>query len=116
MPKYVLLFGGDADYAKAWDSFSEEEKARGMELVGQWFGQHADKLVTTERLADSRDAKRVRFNGSEAPVVTDGPYPEAKETIGGFAIFDLANEAEAVELASTWPARGVVEVRAVAEM
>jgi len=43
--------------------------------------------------------------------VTDGPFIEAKETVGGFALIDVANLDEAIEMAKTWPAKGSVEIR-----
>ena len=45
----------------------------------------------------------------------DGPFIEAKEHIGGFAIVTVATLDEAVELAKTWPAGGSVEVRQAVE-
>ena len=112
MAKYALIFGGDAESNRAWENFSEEQRAQGMQMVGQWMGAHADKLVITHQLEDSAKAMRVRFTDG-VPAVTDGPFIEAKETIGGFAIFEVADEAEAVELAKTWPAQGIVDVRLV---
>jgi hypothetical protein len=47
-------------------------------------------------------------------MVTDGPFIEAKEVIGGFAVVDVANLDEALELAKSWPG-GDVEVRPIVE-
>jgi hypothetical protein len=51
--------------------------------------------------------------------VTDGPYIEAKEVVGGFSVLEAATIDEAVEIASTWPGvdRGLVtiEVRPVVQ-
>jgi hypothetical protein len=110
--KYMLLFCGDAEYNSQWDSFPQEVKDKYMGEVGQWFGRHADKLVLTEQLERPSTAKTIRGdNGSRT--VTDGPFIEAKEVIGGFAVFDVADEAEAIALAKEWPAGGTVEVRPV---
>jgi hypothetical protein len=110
--KYMLLFCGDAEYNKQWDSFPQEVKDEYMGKLGQWFGQHADKLEVTHQLESPSTAKTVRGdNGNRT--VTDGPFIEAKEIIGGFAVFDVADEAEALQLAKEWPAGGTVEVRPV---
>jgi hypothetical protein len=53
----------------------------------------------------------VRFAADGSPTVTDGPFMEAKEAIGGFAVVDLPDVDEALRLAKAWPARGSVEVR-----
>ena len=46
---------------------------------------------------------------------SDGPFIEAKESVGSYAVVDVKDEAEAIGIASSWPAGGVVEVRPVAE-
>ncbi|MFY9614336.1 MAG: YciI family protein [Candidatus Dormiibacterota bacterium] len=110
--KYMLLFCGDAEYNQQWDSFPQEQKDEYMAQIGQWFGKHADKLEVTHQLESPSTAKTVRgSNGTRT--VTDGPFIEAKEIIGGFAVFDVADEAEALQLAKEWPAGGTVEVRPV---
>ncbi|MFI5269839.1 MAG: YciI family protein [Chloroflexota bacterium] len=60
-------------------------------------------------------ATTVRFSEGE-PIVTDGPFAETKEAIGGYAIVDVASVAEALEMAKSWPGRGLVEVRPVLEL
>ena len=64
----------------------------------------------------SGDAAVVR--PGERPIVTDGPFAETKEALGGFYVVDCASREEAVELAGQVPASpGVaVEVLTIAEM
>ena len=52
-------------------------------------------------LPSSMGGFRVRQQGRKL-AITDGPFTEAKELIGGFAIIDVADKAEAVELARRW--------------
>lgn len=52
-------------------------------------------------------------NGKVA--TTDGPFAETKEVIGSYAIADVADRAEAIELAESWPGGGAVEIRPVME-
>jgi hypothetical protein len=111
--KYMLLFCQDTERQKDWQARPDAEKAEGYEAIGQWFGKNADKLVLTEELRGVDTAKTVRTNGNGTPTVTDGPYMEAKEVIGGFAVFEVEDEAGALELAKTWPAGGTVEIRPV---
>ena len=59
-------------------------------------------------------ATTVRIQNGKS-LVSDGPFIEAKERIGGYAIIEVAGPAEAVELAKTWPAGGTVEVRPLVE-
>lgn len=56
------------------------------------------KLVSTAGLRPTREGARVRLRKGGALSVTDGPFTEAKEVIGGFAILEAGSLQEAVEL------------------
>jgi hypothetical protein len=58
------------------------------------------ELVGGERLAWPEKSKIVRADGKSAPVVTDGPYAEAKEQLAGYQIFDVESEERAIEIAA----------------
>lgn len=79
----------------------------------------AGVLLSTGRLGPTAMGTRVRMSGGKRSV-TDGPFAESKEVVGGFAIYDLPSKAEAVEwterfmeLHSThWPGwNGEAEIR-----
>ena len=74
-------------------------------------------FVGGEALQPSNSARTVRFQG-ERVIVTDGPYAETKEQIGGFYLVDCKDLDEAIEVASKIPAaeNGVIEVRPIWEM
>jgi hypothetical protein len=48
-------------------------------------------------------------------VVKDGPFVEGKEAIGSYAILEVHDRDAAVEVASSWPGGGLVEVRPLME-
>ncbi|HEX5478487.1 MAG TPA: YciI family protein [Dehalococcoidia bacterium] len=77
------------------------------------------KAGVGHRLQPSSTAKTVSIaaNGT-APSVTDGPFIEAKEVVGGYGIIVAATLEDAVKFASEWPGSGPVkiEVRPVMEM
>jgi hypothetical protein len=110
--KYVLLFAGTMSDE---DRAANPELAKQYELTGRWFDQHvkAGKILGAEELKGPETATTVRFKAGK-PMVTDGPFIEAKEVIGGFAVVDVANLDEALEMAKSWPG-GDVEVRPVVE-
>jgi hypothetical protein len=56
----------------------------------------AGVLVATEGCQPSAKGARVRRTAGKV-VVTDGPFTESKEIIGGFALIDVASKAEAIE-------------------
>jgi hypothetical protein len=77
----------------------------------------AGVLITLEGLHPPATGARVSF-ASGSPVVTDGPFTEAKEVIGGFWMIDVASRAEAIEWARKCPgsASEIIEIRQVQEM
>jgi len=75
--------------------------------------RQSGEMVYNEGLADPGTAKTVRLENGQ-PVATDGPFAEAKESIIGFWVVDVASEARALELCgqiAEWS--GVVELRPV---
>ena len=111
--KYVLLFVGP-DWDSSAPPSEEDKKVYGR--IMEWFQEHgrAGRIVGGEELKSSRTATTVRFKG-DRPVVTDGPFMEAKEVVGGFAIVDVPDLDAAIAMAKTWPGRSVVEIRPVVE-
>ena len=55
-------------------------------------------LIQTDGLQHSSKGARVRMNADGSFKVTDGPFTEAKEIIGGYAIVNAKSKAEAIEL------------------
>lgn len=112
MPKYIYIFRGvDADK----EGLSPAEIEEVMGRWSAWAGTFAarDAMLGGQRL---ETAGRVVGNGG---VVTDGPFAESKEYVGGFFIVECADLAEAAELAKDCPglaSKGsTVEVRQVSE-
>ena len=67
-------------------------------------------------LDSAESATTIRVRAGET-LVTDGPFVETKEQVGGFYLIEAANEAEAIELAKNMPPARVdaIEVRALTE-
>ena len=68
--------------------------------------------MTGDQLAPPRRARSVRVRDGRT-VVTDGPFAETKEAVGGFDLLECASLEEAVEIAATHPLAqaGTIEVR-----
>jgi hypothetical protein len=79
--------------------------------------KEAGVLITLEGLHPPSMGARVSFAGGK-PVVTDGPFTEAKEVLGGYWMIEVASRAEAIEWAKKCPASNneVIEIRQVHEM
>ena len=74
-------------------------------------------LLGLDGLAPTSEGARVSFSGG-SPAVSDGPFTEAKELIGGYWLIQAHSKSEAIEWASRCPARDgdVIEVRRVYDM
>ena len=79
--------------------------------------KEAGVLITLDGLHPPSMGARVSFAGGK-PVVTDGPFTEAKEVLGGYWMIDVASRDEAIAWAKKCPAgpNEVIEVRQVQEM
>lgn len=76
----------------------------------------AGVLLALDGLHPPSQGARVRFAGGK-PAVTDGPFAEAKEVLGGYWMIDVKSRDEAIEWAKRCPAgdNEVIEVRQVQE-
>jgi hypothetical protein len=110
--KYMLLVCWDADRMNA-DQEPKPGEA-GDDESFPWLDdlQARGQWVTGDRLAPPRRARAVRVRGGKK-VVTDGPFAETKELVGGFDIIEAGSLDEAVEIAAAHPVAeiGTVEVR-----
>jgi hypothetical protein len=77
----------------------------------------AGVLLALDGLQPSSKGARIEFSGGK-PSVTDGPFTEAKEVIGGYWLIQVKSKEEAVQWASRCPADdgNVIEVRQVYEL
>jgi hypothetical protein len=111
MSKYAFLFLDDGvDYQAA----PTPEQQRVYADIFKWFETNADKIADGgAELQPTRTATTIRKSTGKTTVV-DGPFIEAKESVGGFTIFELPNREAAIALAKTWPGYGI-EIRQVVE-
>ncbi|MFI6003247.1 YciI family protein [Streptomyces sp. NPDC051366] len=108
--KYMLMvLGKQEDYAAmsgaagaggpAWTEADLKAMFAYMEALNNDISE-AGELVAAEGLASPRLAKLVTANADGTPVVSDGPYGEAKEVLAGFWIVDVPDFARAAEIAA----------------
>ena len=89
----------DPDVLKRYGTFTEDVRENG-------------KLVTADRLKPTAAATTVRIRNGET-LVTDGPFAETKEQLGGYYVVEARDVDEAIALAERIPAArsGTIEVR-----
>jgi hypothetical protein len=109
--KYVLLIYGDPTAPPDSPDVGAEYMALAEDLG------KAGKMHGGEELTDAETATLVKVRDGER-IVTDGPYSETKEHLGGFFLIEAADLDEAIGYAARIPAArngGLVEVRACVE-
>jgi hypothetical protein len=109
MAQYMLLLYDDPS---GWRNLSAEEMQKATEKYMAWSKKTFN--VQSKRLAD--DFGKVMRGGPGKPKVTDGPYSETKEVLGGFYLIEAANYDEAVQRSMDHPHLeygGTIEVRAL---
>ena len=75
---------------------SQEEMARMGKMIEEWM--RSGKLLATEGCLPSSLGARVRLDGGKY-AVSDGPFTESKEVVGGFAILDAPSKEAAISYA-----------------
>jgi hypothetical protein len=113
MKYMVMMFGDQASMVETRTPEWIVEMIAFMRQVSEDLS-NAGELVTAEGLADASQAKTVRIQNG-IPVATDGPFAESKESLAGYWIIDVENEARALEFTSKIVAftGGPTEVRQV---
>ena len=111
--QYMLMFRPTEESIAQFERLSPQEQSQQVTVVQQWLKDN--RAISFARLQPPKTAKTVRIKGSQPPVVTDGPFIEAKESIGGFALLEADSLEDALVRAKSWPPGGDVEVRPVLE-
>jgi hypothetical protein len=123
--KYMLLMNSaPVEGVPPIDEWAPEEvKASGSHMM-QLHQELTERgeLLGAEALSGPEAAKIVTSDGTSAPVVTDGPFAEAKEFLAGFWMVDVESEERAIEIAARTsaapgpggrPTRRPIEVRSI---
>ena len=104
-------------YEKAAPGAMPDAKAVAAMMKYNQSLQEAGVLLALDGLHPPSMGARVSFPGGK-PVVTDGPFAEAKEVLGGYWMIDVTSREEAIAWAKRCPASGneIIEIRQVQEM
>ena len=117
--RYLLMISAEeTETGEGAVDVNDPDSADDLAVFRAWFVdlQQRGVLQAHEGLHPSRTATTVRVRGDEV-LLTDGPFAETKDQIGGFALIDCADLDEAIDIAAGHPAAryGQVEVRPVLE-
>ncbi|HEY3127722.1 MAG TPA: YciI family protein [Candidatus Limnocylindria bacterium] len=112
MSQYMLMFVGNDEWFEAQ---SKEALDKAMGGIMAWWDDLEKKGVikSGEQLARQRTATSVKRVKGQMKV-SDGPFIESKESVGGYALIEVEDLDKAIAIAKSWPG-GDVEVRPVVE-
>ena len=117
--KYLLLiYGEEAAMEAAMAGMTPEEQTAQTKVwydYGDWLAEKG-WLVAGDALQATSTATVVRAPDGK-PVITDGPFAETKEQLGGYYLLDVANLDEAIEAGARCPGAtfGTIELRPIQE-
>jgi hypothetical protein len=113
--QYALLIYGEEG---AWDTLAEDERGAIYAAYGALNGdlREQGKLLAGEELQSIATATTVRVRDDDS-LVSDGPFAETKEALGGFYLIEAETLDEAIEWASRIPSAktGTIEIRPVVD-
>src|SRR5919109_3948900 len=102
-----------------WDSLGEAEMGEVMKRYGDFTAElrAASAMIAGDRLQPTANATTVRVRDGEQ-LVTDGPFAETKEQLGGYYLIEADSLDDAIKWATKLPGshHGSVEVRPVAQV
>ena len=112
--RYLLMIYGDES---GYEAATEEQRESIRTEYGRVAAGWGDRMQGGEELASSTSATTVRVRDDEH-LVTDGPFAETKEQLGGYFVVDVADLDTAIALAAELPGArsGSIEVRPILGM
>lgn len=96
--RFVMLTFVGPEHSARWQGWSVDEKRADIAEHERWFREHGRWVKSGEELGWPNTAKTVRKG-----IVTDGPFAETKELLGGFIVLETPDEATALAAAQDWP-------------
>lgn len=116
MAEFMMIICED-ETVRAKRSQGEIDETMGK--IGAWWGEHAQagRITGGQRLQPAATAKTIHLENGSGTFVTDGPFVESKEVVGGYGILNVSDMKAAVELAKSWPGVNMsIEIRPIMDM
>jgi hypothetical protein len=116
MPQYLfLLYDDESRWAAATDEEIAAELTRHGVFAEAVAATDGARIVGGEALQSTQTASTLRRDGATSePLLTDGPFAETKEALGGYYLIEARDLDQALELAKVCPvSQGGVEVRPI---
>jgi hypothetical protein len=103
---------------RRWQAVPESQREKIMDEYGNFIAglKKAGHYLAGAKLDQSSHAVTVRQKNGQPAIITDGPFAETKEQLGGYHVLECQDREEAIALATRFPTLsvgGTVEVRAI---
>ena len=110
----LLIYGDESAYSNVSEADQEAEMAKWFSYTEEM--RNAGVSTAGDALQPTATATSVRDNGGE-PLVSDGPFAETKEQLGGYYLLEVADLDEAIKWAHKCPGArsGTIELRPIME-
>ena len=114
MQYMLLIYGNESARGEGSEAEQQAEMQKWFDYTEEM--RSAGAMKAGDALQPTATATSVRDNGGE-PLVTDGPFAETKEQLGGYYLLDVADLDEAIKWAHKCPAApvGTIELRPIQE-
>ena len=111
MSNFLFLFRGGTD---TYQTLSQEDKELHMRNWQKWLGQLSEQGKLVDGLPLANEGKVVEDRGE---IITEGPFAEGNEIVGGYLVVSAEDMNEAVEISGNCPifgySKGTVEIREI---
>jgi hypothetical protein len=109
--KYMVLISGN----ESWEELTPDQQRETYGRISGWWDEHsrAGEILEGHQLQGVETATTVRRDRDGNVTVTDGPFIEAKESVGGYAVIEVPDLDAAIGLVSGWPGPDTLEIRPV---
>lgn len=102
---YLMLTYFTEEAARRWEQLDDAGRQADVEQHMAWFAEHGARIAGGHELAWPRQTAVLR--AGHRPLVTDGPYLEVKEILGGVIVLEADSLEEAMGIASGWPSLAI---------
>ncbi|MBV9327742.1 MAG: hypothetical protein JO352_28835 [Chloroflexi bacterium] len=109
--KYMLMFCKSEDDDRRFEAMTDAQRAQLFQQVADWQAEFRSSFVDQGyRLGPAQTATTVRHKDGQV-IITDGPFVEGGEVVGGYSIVDVPDLDRALRIARAFPACPTVEIR-----
>ncbi len=100
--RYVMFTYPDPELVATYEELPPEEIQADVARHMAWFAKHRGHIVGGEELAYPGEARTLARRSGRF-TISDGPFVETKEHLGGFVVLECADMDEALRIAAEWP-------------